>query len=186
MDGRAIDRLSKRLARTSRRDIARALLFTATALPLTPVRVGRAELAGVVVLGGAELPSVPNTDTALAAAEAISRLEVSGQIDALYALLHADAQAIVPRAAVAGWYEHDFPARGADPAVATKVRFIPWTWQVNGKHYPEAAEVAYRQTLADGTIVRDEVRLVQDSRGEWRWFFGRDRVFVEEQIARYG
>ena len=29
------------------------------------------------------------------------------------------------------------------------------------------------------------MRLVKDGRGNWSWFFGRDRAFVEEQIARY-
>ena len=51
---------------------------------------------------------------------------------------------------------------------------------------PETAEVALRQQLSDGTVVRDEVRLVKDPFGNWSWFFGRDRAFVEEQIARYG
>jgi hypothetical protein len=30
------------------------------------------------------------------------------------------------------------------------------------------------------------VRLVKDPFGNWSWFFGRDRAFVEEQIIRYG
>jgi hypothetical protein len=46
--------------------------------------------------------------------------------------------------------------------------------------------VALRQQLSDGTVIRDEVRLVKDPLGNWSWFFGRDRAFVEEQIARYG
>jgi hypothetical protein len=45
--------------------------------------------------------------------------------------------------------------------------------------------VVYRQQFADGSDVRGEVRLVKDYAGNWRWFFGRDRAFVEEQIARF-
>jgi probable HAF family extracellular repeat protein len=44
--------------------------------------------------------------------------------------------------------------------------------------------VAYHQQFADGSDVRDEVRLVKDYWGNWSWFFGRDRAAVAEQIAR--
>jgi hypothetical protein len=296
MDDTAFDRLSKFVARLSRRDLARALRFVATAVLLTPVRIARAELEGVVVLGGAcssglecrqqemqaeaicadngfasdgalnccvergccgtdadccgdlrcaptgdvcsvcrrppfatrgmgqrcasdndciasvvcdvaclktrcacrddgelsgtperaDLPDIPATDAALAAAEVLSRLEVTGQFADLYDQMHPDAQAVIPVAAVTGWYENESPLRGAAPAEATKVRFIPWMWDVTGKTYPETADVAFRQRLADGTVIRAELRLVQDDHGEWRWFFGRDRAFVEKQIARYG
>jgi hypothetical protein len=296
MDGETFDRFTRRVAHISRRDVARALLFAATALPLTPVRIARAELEGVVVLGGActastecrqdvmqaeaicadngftadgernccvergccvgdgdccgdlrcapapdvcnvclmppfptrmigqvcasdaecvpsviceatcvdkrcvcrdkpqiagaadraNLPDVPDADSALAAAEELSRLEATGQFERLYDLLHPDAKAIIPFAVVSGWYENESRTLGASAAEGMKIRFIPWTWDVNGRLYPETAEVAFRQTLSDGTVIRDEVRLVKDGRGAWHWFFGRDRAFVEQQIARYG
>ena len=74
---------------------------------------------------------------------------------------------------------------GTEAIEATKVRFIPWTWNVTGQTYPETAEVAFRQTDDTGNLVRGEVRLVQDPYGNWTWFFGRDRAFVNEQIARF-
>lgn len=290
------DWLARQFSTQSRRGFVRALLFAATAIPLTPVRIARAELEGVVVLGGecststecrahdmqadaicadngftsdgelnccvesgccvtdadccgdlrcaptgdvcsvcrqppfptrgigqvcasvnecvpsvvctvecidfrctcpdapeqtgtmrpSELPPIPDADTALATAEKLSFLEATGQFNALYDLLHPDAKSIVPLAAVRGWYENEFPAQGVSVAEVVKVRFIPWTWAVNGRMYPETAEVAFCQTLSDGTVHRDEMRLVKDSQGNWGWFFGRDRDFVEEQIARYG
>jgi hypothetical protein len=296
MDGSTFDRLTKLLSRLSRRDVARAIVFAATAVPLTPVRIARAELPGVVVLGGecststvcrqqdmqaesvcadngftadgalnccvesgccvsdvdccgdlrcaptgdvcsvclqppfptrgigqicasddecvhsvvcevgcldarcvcqddpdavsavdlGQIPPIPDSVTALAAAEDLSRLEVTGQAAELYALLHPDAREIIPESAIAGWYESEFPHAGEPAAKAVKVRFTSWTWAVNGKTYPVTAEVALRQHLADGAVVRDEVRLVKDGAGVWRWFFGRDRDFVEEQIARFG
>ena len=100
--------------------------------------------------------------------------------------MHPDAQTIIPREAVTGWYENEFLYLGEPAARAIKVRFISWTWGVTGATYPETAEVALRQQLSDGTVVRDEVRLVKDPFGNWSWFFGRDRAFVQEQIARYG
>ena len=57
---------------------------------------------------------------------------------------------------------------------------------MTGKTYPETAEIAFTQNLARRKSVRDEVRLVKDRDGKWRWFFGRDRAFVEEQIATFG
>lgn len=298
MRSSTFDRLTKLFASSSpsRRGLLRAVIFAATAIRLTPVRIARAELEGVVVLGGEcttaaecqaidmqakarcadngftsdgelnccvesgccvsdadccgdlrcaptgdvcsvcrmplfptrtigqvcasvqecipsvvctvecrddqcactgqpapdpaeshpNLPPIPDSETALGAARQLSLLETSGQLDGLYDRLHPDAKVIVPLSAVRGWYEHDSPARGASIAEMVKVRMIPWTWEVNGRLYPQTAEVAFRQTLADGTELRDEVRLVKDSRGEWGWFFGRDRDFVEEQIARYG
>src|SRR5699024_5746374 len=51
--------------------------------------------------------------------------------------------------------------------------------------YPYTAEVSFTQPFADGSVATDVVRLVQDHNGEWRWFFGRSREFVDQQIARY-
>jgi hypothetical protein len=65
------------------------------------------------------------------------------------------------------------------------VRFVEWTWPVTGKTYPITAEVSFRQPFANGTVAEEVVRLVQDANGEWRWFFGRSREFVDEQIARH-
>ena len=63
------------------------------------------------------------------------------------------------------------------------VEFGPWTWEVTGETYPYTATVSFEQPFADGSVVDDVVRLVQDQNGEWRWFFGRTRTFVEAQIA---
>jgi hypothetical protein len=132
-----------------------------------------------------ELPLIPDIDLALIATEMTSRLEVTGQSVELYESLHPDAQSIIPSDVIAGWYANDFPYLGEPPAEAMKVRFVAWTWEVNGKTYPETAEVATRQQLSDGRVLRDAVRLVKDANGDWSWFFGRDRAFVAEQIARY-
>ncbi|MBA2595114.1 MAG: hypothetical protein M3Q50_13760 [Chloroflexota bacterium] len=134
---------------------------------------------------GPLLPAIPDRDAALIVAEQLSQLEIDGRFDALYARMHPDAQRLIPSEAVIGWYESDFVLAGTETVQAMKVRFIPWTWGVTGETYPETAEVAYRQTDAGGTTVRGEIRLVKDGYGNWSWFFGRDRAFVEEQIARF-
>ena len=129
---------------------------------------------------------ISDVEAAKSAAATLSKLEATDQFDALYDRMHPDAQAVVPRSAVVGWYTHDFAPRRARTAEGIKVRFLDWTWPVTGKTYAQTADVAYRQSFADGSLVRDEVRLVKGPDGDWRWFFGRDRVFVEDQIARYG
>jgi hypothetical protein len=132
-----------------------------------------------------EIAYIPDSEAALAIAETVAALEVSGDFFTLYRSMHPDAQAIIPQEAVVGWYQHEFTHVGEPAPRAMKVRFISWTWPVTGKTYPETAEVVLRKQLADGTVIRDEIRLVKDYRGNWGWFFGRDRAFVEEQIARF-
>ena len=84
-----------------------------------------------------------------------------------------------------GWYAAEWLPRGPQPIDVISVDFGEWTWEVTGKTYTNVAEITYEQPLGDGSTVRDVVRLVQDDQQVWRWFFGRDRSFVEEQIARF-
>jgi hypothetical protein len=119
-----------------------------------------------------------------AAAVFYSELEAAGQFSELYRWIHPDAQRIIPESAVVGWYETDFAPRGPGAITVTGVQMVSWTWEVTGTTYPNTAEVAFQQPFADGTILTDVVRLVE-SEGAWRWFFGRNRAFVDEQIARY-
>jgi hypothetical protein len=115
----------------------------------------------------------------------MAELESSGDLRQLYAWMHPDSQAVVPLPAMVGWYQDVYVM---DPPVSMSVddvRLVEWTWGVTGKLYPSAAKVTYRQRFADGREVSDNVRLVRDD-GVWRWFFGRDRDFVDQQIERYG
>lgn len=117
----------------------------------------------------------------LAVAETLSSFEVNGQIDFLYSFMHADSMREVPRYAVDRWYRDVFLLTGPRPAISTSVRYVDWTWAVNGFAYPNTAEVSYVQSFADGSVVEDVVRLVHDGDG-WKWFFGRSRAFIDEQI----
>lgn len=126
-----------------------------------------------------------DADAAAQMAYQLSVLEADGNFNALYDLIHPDAHDIIPRSAVIGWYQNEFVPMGVAPATITGVQFAPWTWPVNGVTYPYTAEVSFEQARADGTYIVDVVRLVQDSYGTWRWFFGRSQEFVAEQIERY-
>lgn len=132
----------------------------------------------------AQTPAADEQAAADAAVE-LSVYEAAGDFNALYDRIHPDAHAVVPRAAAIGWFEEEFGPRGPDVSTVTGVRFVEWSWPVTGQAYPYTAEVSYEQPFADGTVEAGVVRLVRDRNGEWRWFFGRDRAFVEEQIARY-
>ncbi|MFT4038410.1 MAG: hypothetical protein QM692_09540 [Thermomicrobiales bacterium] len=133
----------------------------------------------------ATLPLLSNDNAALRVAEFIVHAEVVGNVFALYRSMHPDAQALIPQDAVVGWYQNEFLHFGEPAPRAVKLRFAPWTWEVTGQTYPEAAEVATLQTLEDGTEVWDAVRLVKDDNGNWCWFFGRSRQFVVEQLNRF-
>jgi len=165
-----------------RRGIARVLLTTlllaivaAGTLAHSPSRVAAA-------------PRSAASDDAKQTAYLLSVLESDGSFNALYDLIHPDARSVIPRDAAVGWYLEQFAPRGASPAVVTGVRFVSWRWAVTGKVYPDTAEVSYVQEFWDDgaeTIEEDVVRLVQDDQGMWRWFFGRNRAFVEEMIDAY-
>lgn len=114
-----------------------------------------------------------------------SKLEALGSFSELYQYMHPDAQRIVPEPAVVGWYSNEFAPNGPGVISVTGVQMMPWTWEVTGTTYPNTAVVSFRQPFANGTVVEDVVRLVEDD-GEWRWFFGRSRTFVDEQVGKYG
>jgi hypothetical protein len=133
--------------------------------------------------GNLPVPDVPEAETAMAAAARIAELEAAGRFDEMYDLMHPHAQAIIPREVVVGWYDADF-VNSPVPSAPVKLRFVSWTWEVTGQTYPGAAEVVMRQRNSDGTT-DDSMRLMTDGTGGWRWFFGRDRDFLNEQIARF-
>jgi hypothetical protein len=131
------------------------------------------------------IPLPPDLEQAAATAVYLSQLEAAGDLDTLYAWLHPEAQAVVPKPAVVGWYTNDLLPWGPEPISVTSADFAEWTWQVTGASYPRTAEIAYEQRFADGSVESDVIRLVQADQGVWRWFFGRNRAFVDEQIARF-
>ena len=145
----------------------------------------------IMVIAANGLPITGNSQTtvdeqaAMDTAVELSIYESEGNVNALYDRIHPDVHSVVPRAAVIGWYQNDFLPLGPGVAEVTGIRFLEWTWEVTGETYSQTAEVSFTQPFANGSVANDVVRLVQDANGEWRWFFGRSREFVEEQIARY-
>lgn len=127
-------------------------------------------------------------EAAAAAATAISKLEAARDYEAVYARLHPDARAIIPAAAVVGWYRATYADQTTAALAVTGVRFVDWTWPVTGQTYPDAAEISYVQPYwsADGTE-HDVTGVEHLARvgSAWNWFFGLSREFVEEQIATY-
>ena len=129
-----------------------------------------------------------NLDGAAEAVREFSVLEEARDFDALYARLHPDARAVVPRSTVVGWYDAFLADRQAGQATVTEVRAEPWTWGVTGVTYDDAITVFYTQPyVVEGTEteITGEVHVVPDDDG-WGWFFGASREFLDEQIAAYG
>lgn len=114
----------------------------------------------------------------------ISRLEMLGEFNAVYDLIHPDARAVVPRGAAVGWYRNEIGPRGPRLAKVVSVRFVTWKWKVTGKTYKNTAIVTFQQHFRDGSVDESVMRLVKHD-GEWRWFFGTSKQFVNEQIAKY-
>lgn len=113
-----------------------------------------------------------------------SELESRNRFARLYDLMHPDARHIIPEEVVVGWYENDFAPLGPGVVTVENVDIGPWTWDVNGETYSDAAEITYTQPFADGSVVRDTIHLVEHD-GEWLWFFGPSREFVDAQIDRF-
>ena len=130
---------------------------------------------------------VPAAEAAAEAARELSRLEAERDFDALYDRLHPDSRAIAPRAAVVGWYEAQFAGKRTAELTVTGVQFVEWFWEVNGKTYARTASVSFVQPYWVDGVRSDEPGVVHlvAADGEWGWFFGASRAFVDEQIALY-
>lgn len=158
------------------------LASTASALAL-------AEIGSAITSAQPGNPGDPMTgDDPMIAAEYLSSLESNQYIPTLYTLygyIHPDAAEVVPRATVIGWYQQDFHPQGPQPAIATGVTYLDsWTWGVTGITYNNVAEVSFTQEFTNGDTLNDVVRLIFHD-GSWRWWFGRDAAWVEEQNARF-
>lgn len=145
-------------------------------------------LADAIALSSPTGPAVASqlgaVEDPVSAAIFYSQLEAEGRFSELYFYMHPDAQAVVPEAAVVGWYQNEFAPQIPGVITVTGVQWVSWTWEVTGVTYPQTAVVSFRQPFGNGKVIEDVVRLVEVN-GQWRWFFGRSWEFVNEQIARY-
>jgi predicted metalloprotease len=117
-----------------------------------------------------------------------SRMETARDFDGLYARMHPDARAVVPRSAVVGWYESFFTDRDTAVATITDAVVEPWTWGVTGVTYDNAVTVSFSQPYTVAGVASDvasEVHLVPYD-DTWGWFFGASRSFVDDQVALFG
>lgn len=129
---------------------------------------------------------VSDEDLARIAAETIGALEMWRAYPALYALLHPDAQDLIPFETIACWYADQFglPGEWKDTVFGTTVldvTFDDWTWSVTGEEYDNAAEITYEQeigTMANTETIESTMHLVSED-GQYRWFFGADLDTIE-------
>lgn len=146
-------------------------------------------LTGALGVDARPMRAQERTDEQAAAdaARLFSRIEASRDYAALYKWLHPDARAIVPVAAVAGWFRDADAGKTTAELRVTSVRFVDWTWPVTGVTYPHTAEITFVQPYWSGGVERDvqDVERLVESGGNWRWFFGRSKAFVDAQIAKY-
>ncbi|HEX5498810.1 MAG TPA: neutral zinc metallopeptidase [Thermomicrobiales bacterium] len=126
---------------------------------------------------------------AAAAGREILQLAADRNFNAMYDRMHPDAMAVVPRAAAVGAFTDIYRQAQAGQAQIVGVELGSWTWPVTGKTYPVAAKIDFIQPYVDPQQgeqwLRDSMYLVQAD-GDWRWFFGSSKEFVQQTIAKYG
>lgn len=126
---------------------------------------------------------------ATAAAEEIFQLANARKFNAMYDHIHPDVHAVVPRAVAVGVFKDVYAQVQAGRAEITDARLVIWTWGVTGKRYRDAAEIDFRQPYVDENgkeqWLDDQMYLVEND-GEWRWFFGSSKQFVDDAIEQYG
>ena len=161
------------------------------------MRAARSILLGLaVVLSGLSLaPAASAQDReadargAVATAREIFRLADECKFNAMYDRIHPDAHAEVPRVVAVKVFEQLYAVAQAGRSEIVGVDLGPWTWGVTGKTYDYAAQIAFQQPYVDENgdeqTLEDKMYLVE-SNGEWRWFFGSSREFVDTAIATYG
>ena len=153
-------------------------------------------LALAIVVTGLGLPlaaSAQDRETdgreAVATAQEIFRLADERKFNAMYDRIHPDAHAEVPRVVAVKVFEQLYAAAQAGRSEIVGVDLVSWTWGVTGETYDYAAAIAFEQPFVDENgdeqTLEDTMYLVE-SNGEWRWFFGSSRDFVESAIATYG
>ena len=91
----------------------------------------------------------------------------------------------MPKAGIVGWYTANFLPIGPQQISVTDVEIAAWTRNMTGATYERTTVIPFEQVVADGSGITDVVRLVQDDPGRWRWLFGRDAAFVNEQIDHF-
>jgi predicted metalloprotease len=126
---------------------------------------------------------------AAARARQIFRLADQERYNTMYDLIHPDAHAVVPRVVAVNALQELYALADVGRAEVSDVTMGPWTWGVTGETYEYAAAVDFEQPFVeDGEekILRDTMYLVEADEGDWRWFFGGTREFVDLAIETFG
>jgi predicted metalloprotease len=142
-----------------------------------------AEVRSSIQLGDDQSDAQKAADVAVE----LSRLEADADYAGLYERMHPDARAVVPEAAVVGWYKAEDANKTTAQLTVTNVSFVDWTWGVTGRRYPRTAEVSFVQPYWVDGVRQDEPGVVHlvEYRGAWGWFFGATADFVDQQIDLY-
>jgi putative neutral zinc metallopeptidase len=126
---------------------------------------------------------------ATARAEEIFQLAADQKYNAMYDLIHPDAHAVVPRSVAVNTFKELYALAEAGQSKVTGVEMGPWTWGVTAKTYDNAAAVSFEQPYKENgeeKILKDTMYLVRADDGQWRWFFGGTKEFVDLAIETFG
>jgi predicted metalloprotease len=126
---------------------------------------------------------------ATARAKQIFRLADQERYNAMYDLIHPDAHAVVPRVVAVNTFQELYALAEAGRAEVVDVSIGSWTWGVTGQTYDYTAIVEFEQPFVENgeeKMLQDTMYLVQADPGDWRWFFGGTRNFVDLAIETFG
>ncbi len=134
------------------------------------------------------------TDTAreqavlAAAVNDIFDLAASRDYNALYDSMHPDSQDAVPRSVAVNLFNDVYSRILVDQSQIVGMELGSWTWEVNGKYYPDAAAVTIVQQVLDEnnkpSWVEDTIYLAKEQ-GVWRWFISGSKDFVDQINEQY-
>lgn len=147
-------------------------------------------LSPFAAIGQSSASDSKDQDEATFTAQEILRLAYERKFNAMYDRIHPDAHAEVPRAVAVAVFEQVYAETDAGLGEVQSARTVSdWTWGVTGKTYPTAIQVLFHQPYkdehGDQQILSDSMYLVK-AEGEWRWFFGSSRQYVDAAIKQYG
>ncbi len=161
----------------------------------------RLMIAVLVLLIGAGFPTAgvlaQTTSTEISAREQatvartvqdIFEMASARDYNALYDSMHPDSQAAVSRIVALNLFNDVYARTLVDQAEIVGMEFGSWSWDVNGKYYPDAVRVDIVQPVLDENNkpewVSDSIYLVKED-GNWRWFVSDSKDFVDQVNSYY-
>jgi len=122
------------------------------------------------------------------AVNSIFELAAARDFNELYDSMHPDSQNAISRTVALNLFNDVYARILIDQSQIVGIDFGGWTWEVNGKYYPDAAAVTVVQQVLDEnnkpTWAEDTIYLAKED-GNWLWFVSGSKDFVDQVNETY-